>query len=415
MARPKQPARLVWDGDRNVWAIKDTVAGKPYKRRTRYGAEDRSAAESEFAVYLAERSRLEAEAKAEAPDPEDPTNSNPRLVSIAACLSFYGIRQEGTGNAVLAGQHIGHLLRHWKGMTLAQVRGQACRKYVKDRCAETYSAPGSSKLKHVTASTARRELQTLSAAIGVWHKEYTLTSRPVVTLPPAAEAHPDWLTETEHQRLLKAAQGFAWFSSDIATREPYWMPVNGRGDEEGEHLPRFIEVGYYSGTRSSAILGLGWSRALYHGWVDLPAVTLHRSGPLEPKTRKREPPCRIHDRLLPLFREWREADLAKGVDVVVHDNGRKVLRVSKGFALAAARAGLDRRDIDGTLRVGNPDPKHDIGLPTPHVLRHTRATLMLRAGIPPHEVGEYLGMTVKMVLEVYGHHHVEYQQRAAAA
>lgn len=415
MARPKEPARLVWDADRSVWAIKDTVAGKPWKRRTRHGRDARKAADAEFAVYLAERSRLEAEAQATAPDPEDPTNSNPKLVSVAACMLFYGKRQEGTTNAALAGQHIGHLLRHWKGKTLAQVRGQACRAYVTDRCAETYSAPGSSKLKNVTASTARRELQTLSAAIGVWHKEYTLTARPVVTLPPASDAHPDWLTEVEFRRLLKAAQGFDWTSTILATREPVWTPVNGRGDEEGEHLPRFINIGFYSGTRSGAILGLGWTRALYHGWVDIPAVTLHRSGPLEPKTRKREPPCRIHDRLLPLLTEWREADLKKGIDVVVHDNGRSVLRVSKGFALAAARAGLDRRDIDGTLRLGNPDPKHDIGLPTPHALRHTRATLMLRVGIPPHEVGEYLGRTVKMVLDVYGHHHVEYQQRAAAA
>lgn len=415
MARKQAPARLKYDIDRGVWAIHDTLSGKAWKRRTRFGYEDRGKAEAEFAIHLAERSRLEAEARAESPDPEDPTNSNPRLVSLAACLGFYGLRQMGTGNAVLAGQHIAHLLRHWQGKSLAQVRGQACRAYVKDRCAETYTAPGSTKVKHITPSTARRELQTLSAAIGVWHKEYTLTSRPVVTLPPAAEAHPDWLTEIEHQRLLKAAQGFDWTSTVLATREPVWTPVGGRGDNEGEHLPRFIEIGFFSGTRSAAILGLGWTRALDHGWVDIPAVTLHRSGPSQPKTRKREPPCRIHDKLLPLLREWRKADLAKGIDVVVHDNGRSILRVSKGFALAAARAGLDRRDIDGTLRIGNADPKHDIGLPTPHALRHTRATLMLRAGIPPHEVGEFLGMTVKMVLEVYGHHHVEYQQRAAAA
>lgn len=40
---------------------------------------------------------------------------------------------------------------------------------------------------------------------------------------------------------------------------------------------------------------------------------------------------------------------------------------------------------------------------------------MLQAGVPPHEVGEYLGMSVKMVLETYGHTHSEYQKRAAAA
>jgi integrase len=65
--------------------------------------------------------------------------------------------------------------------------------------------------------------------------------------------------------------------------------------------------------------------------------------------------------------------------------------------------------------VGNEDEDDDLGTPTPHILRHTRATLMLQAGVPPHEVGEYLGMTVKMVLETYGHTHSEYQKRAAAA
>ena len=52
---------------------------------------------------------------------------------------------------------------------------------------------------------------------------------------------------------------------------------------------------------------------------------------------------------------------------------------------------------------------------SPHILRHTRETLLLQAGVPPHEVSEYLGMPVKMVLEVYGHSHAEYQKRAAAA
>ena len=75
---------------------------------------------------------------------------------------------------------------------------------------------------------------------------------------------------------------------------------------------------------------------------------------------------------------------------------------------------LDRREIDGALRVGNPDPADDLGWPTPHVLRHTRATLLLRAGVSPHDVGEFLGMSVKMVLETYGHHHVEYQRHAAS-
>lgn len=92
----------------------------------------------------------------------------------------------------------------------------------------------------------------------------------------------------------------------------------------------------------------------------------------------------------------------------------KIDRVDKAFKAAALLAGLDRRDIDGVMRIDNADPADDMGIPTPHILRHTRATLMLQAGLSPREVGEYLGMSTKMVEEVYGHHHVEFQTGAAA-
>lgn len=127
----------------------------------------------------------------------------------------------------------------------------------------------------------------------------------------------------------------------------------------------------------------------------------------------------------PRLAEWRKADAARTVPSpdgtpgpithVVHERGVPIGRTGKSFGRAAMLAGLDRREIDGTLRVGNENPEEDLGMPTPHILRHTRATLMLQAGIAPHEVGEYLGMGVKMVLEVYGHTHTAYQKRAAAA
>ncbi|TXM65377.1 tyrosine-type recombinase/integrase [Methylobacterium sp. WL12] len=418
MARPKQPARLVWDDERKSWEIRDTIDGKRFKRRTGHGRADRSAAEGELALHIAEQQRLEDERQAGSPDPEDPANSNPRLVSVAACLGFYGTRQEGTANGPLAGQHIINLLRHWKGKTLAQVRGESCRAFVKNRTAETYSAPGSTKLKPISISTARRELQSLSAAIGVWHREYALTARPIVSLPEAGAPHPDWLTLREYDRLLKAAQGWDWTSSLLASREPVWERVPGwhlDAEDASDHLERFCEIGFYSATRAAAILDQRWTRTLDHGWMDLNGVTMHRSGPRVPKTRKRQPPCRIHDKLLPRLRAWREADLARGIEFVVHENGAELQRISRGFAAAARRAGLDRRDIDGTMRIGNLAAEDDIGMPTPHVLRHSRVTLMLRAGVPPIEVAEYAGMSLKMVLDVYGHHHAEYQQRAAAA
>lgn len=371
-----------------------------------------------------------------APDHEDPANSNPRLVSVAACLTFYGARMEGTKNAALVGQHIVHLLRLMKGLTLAQVRGSVCRGYVESRCAETYTKPGWKVSKPIKPATARRELGTLSAAINAWHREYNLSSVPVLELPKPGKGHPDWLTEGEFERLLKAASGFRWAASDLATREPIWEPIEGLRTEPGEQLPRFLQIAFYSGTRSAAVLDLRWRKHKVAGFVDFPTVTLFREGPEAPESRKRQPPCRIHDRLLPLLKAWRDEDLKAGVSRVVHRNGAAVKRVSKGFRMAAIRACLDRREIDGTYRVADlaagldaelaeedegymPEEGEgdadEMGWPSPHILRHTRATLMLRAGIPPVEVGEYLGMSLAMVLKVYGHTSSAYQRAAAAA
>lgn len=434
MPRPRKPARLKLDLDRGVWAIHDGE----YKRRTAHGPGDRAAAEAELALYVVERNRrLEEEARV-VPEDDDPTNQDPRLVSIATALAFYGQAMEGTSNASLVGHHIANLLRHWGGKSLAQIKAASCRAYVEARCKERWRPPGSKgEGKLVQPSTAGRELQTLSAAVGHWHREFTLHARPVVTLPAKGKAHVDWLTEVEYARLLRVTQGWRWISSDVATREPEWQKAPdtpfvaawkeraGADFVHDDHLERFVEIAFYSGTRSGAILGLRWKRDRIDGWVDFNGVTLFRSGPEAPPSRKRQPPCRIHDRLLPRLLEWRKADMAIGlrdgegkpmpVTHVVHERGVALGRVDGAFGRAAWLAGLDRREIDGSLRVGNPDPDDDLGMPTPHILRHTRATLMLRAGVPPHEVGEYLGMTVKMVLEVYGHTHAEYQKRAAAA
>ncbi|GJE74967.1 tyrosine-type recombinase/integrase [Methylorubrum suomiense] len=434
MPRPRKPARLKLDLDRGVWAIHDG----DFKRRTAHGPGDRAAAEAELALYVIERDRrLEEEARV-VPEDDDPTNQDPRLVSIATALAFYGQAKEETSNASLIGHHITNLLRHWGGKNLSQVKAASCRAYVEARCRERWKPPGSTGPgKPIKPATAGRELQTLGAAIGHWHKEFTLHAKPVVSLPAKAKPHVDWLTEVEYARLLKVTQGWRWVSSDLATQEPNWerapdTPFVAAWKERAgadyvhdDHLERACEIGFYSGTRSGAMLGLRWKRDRIDGWIDFNGVTLFRAGPEAPPTRKRQPPCRIHDRLLPRLLEWRKADMALNlhdaegkpmpVTHVIHERGVPLGRIDGAFGRAARLAGLDRREIDGSWRVGNENPADDLGMPSPHILRHTRATLMLRAGVPPHEVGEYLGMTVKMVLEVYGHTHAEYQKRAAAA
>jgi integrase len=59
------------------------------------------------------------------------------------------------------------------------------------------------------------------------------------------------------------------------------------------------------------------------------------------------------------------------------------------------------------------------GLPddvTPHTLRHSRAThLMKNRNVANEDAAEFLGMTLQTFLDTYGHHDPEWQKAAADA
>jgi len=327
--------------------------------------------------------------------------SNPRLVGVAEVLAHYGeSRVDDDRNGPTIGIHIEHLLKFWGDKVLADVKTSSCAAYVKWRCAQTWTAPGAKSGRNISDQTAARELTDLSAAIRFWHKEHMLTSVPVVSKPPIRLPAADWLTETEFQRLIMVARGNRWVASSVETREPIWQ-LSARPQE---HLERFISIGFYQGSRHGGILRQRWTRSANHGFFDMETRTCYRSGPEERQTNKRETWCRIHDRLFPKLEEWKKSDRAKNIDFVIHQNGKPILRIHQAFATAVKYAYLDRRDIDGSPREKTP---------TPHILRHSRATLMLRAGVSTSEVSRFLGMSEKMVEERYGHTHVEYQRAAA--
>ena len=50
---------------------------------------------------------------------------------------------------------------------------------------------------------------------------------------------------------------------------------------------------------------------------------------------------------------------------------------------------------------------------TPHVLRHTRATWLMQNRVDLWEASGHLGMSVKTLTDVYGHHHPDWQKEAA--
>jgi integrase len=75
-------------------------------------------------------------------------------------------------------------------------------------------------------------------------------------------------------------------------------------------------------------------------------------------------------------------------------NGKPVASVKVGFASAVRLAGLE-------------------GRVHPHTLRHTSATWMMQNGEDIGEVAGFLGMSPQMLIDVYGHHHPDFQEAAA--
>jgi hypothetical protein len=55
------------------------------------------------------------------------------------------------------------------------------------------------------------------------------------------------------------------------------------------------------------------------------------------------------------------------------------------------------------------------GKVTPHTLRHTAATWLMQAGVNKWEAAGFLGMSVEMLDQVYGHHHPNHLRKEAHA
>jgi integrase len=329
MPRKKSPPRLYLDRTREQWVIRD---GGNFVR-TGCGEQHRGDAEKALAKYIGRKHRPQASA-------------TPLVDDV---LTVYGTEHgPHTARPGNVAHTIGNLLKWWSGKRVSEIAGPTCRAYALDR----------------PASAARRDLETLRAAVRYWHAhKHPLPVVPTVVLPDKVEGRERWLTRSEAAQLLRTAR-----------RAP--------------HLARFILLGLYTGSRSGVLLGLEWS------WVDLNSGTMRRRAPgkAESKT-KRTPRVRLGSRILAHLRRWRRLDDAK-VKRVVHYDGRPVTKLRRSWVTARDRAGLD----DAV---------------TPHTLRHTRATWMMHDRVDLWQAAGALGMSVRMLERTYGHHHPDWQKEAA--
>jgi len=258
-----------------------------------------------------------------------------------------------TASPAKIGEHIGGLIDYWGARKVSEIKGSTCREFAKGR----------------KSSMARRQLETLRAAVNYFHKEYGLDPVPAFTMPAKHRPRERWMTRDEAAALLRNAR-----------RTP--------------HLARFILIGLYTGTRSGAILGLSWLPNVNTGFVDIEAGVMFRSGSSQRQTKKRQPPVAIPARLLAHMKRWKQQD--GNLRSVINWNGSSVQSIKKGFRSARKNASLSNDVI-------------------PHTLRHTCVTWLMQAGVDIWQVAGFVGMTAEMVERNYGHHHPSFQKQAADA
>ena len=354
----RQPVWIIIDGQRHI--------------STRCGPEDCSNAEKALARYIAGKYKPLARSE------------DPEVVPIARVLADYGTEHAPfLAHPQLVSIHLAHLLRFFGKHHCSFVCGSTCREYVRRRSAGELGG------RRVTIATARRELETLGAALNLAFKEKRLRYPVPITLPPKAPPRERWLSRSEAACLILGALGFEVTAYDRYSHRPIlWQ----RHSRPLYHVARFILLGLYTGTRHEAILQLRWSANSLGGWVDLERKVLYRKGAGQVETSKRRTPAPVPQRLLPHLHRWHGITAAGPVEY----DGRLIKKLKRGWHSARMRAGLD---------------KHI----TPHVLRHTCATWLLQRGVTTWEVAGYLGTSEKVIRDIYGHHSPNHLENASRA
>jgi integrase len=251
MPRPTAPPRLYLRKRRDgaaQWIILD--AGRQIS--TGASADDRRKAEKALETYLGRKHQPEF------------GDGHPARVAIADALAVYSEKHAPTTRRPdLIGGAALKLAEFFAGKNAATITAAVCNDYVAWRGAQRDARAKDGSGKRVSASTARRELVVLSAALR-WCWKHGLLDRPIpVTLPPQPAPRERHLTRAEAAQLLWGALG--WDAN--GKRHPFRI---------NRHLARFILVGLYTGTRHDAILRLQWMPNTTGGWIDLKAGVLYR-------------------------------------------------------------------------------------------------------------------------------------------
>jgi integrase len=361
-------------------------------------------AEQALAAYIAEKWSPPRRDSRDGP-------AHPADVLLADVLALY-VRERAPqlSDPVSTAGRVKVLLTWWGAQTVADVKRSTCQAYAAWRAGQPFArSTRAEQPRLVTEQGARRELEDLSAAIGHWHGEHTLTARPKVWLPLKPESPRDALTRAQAAALLMAARGYR------RNAKGRWERLGGSAAANRDHLRRFVLIGLYTGTRPGLIPRLSWSESATSPWVDLEAGVIYRRGRAEREHRtKRRPMVKLPRRLASHLARWAKLDAKRA------DRRLEAAKAAGDKPPATPNTVLHHgaNPIAGRIRRGFRSIAKDAGLPaevTPHWMRHTCATWLMEGGIEVWEAAAFTGMTPSTLERHYGHHRPDHQERARAA
>ena len=203
-----------------------------------------------------------------------------------------------------------------------------------------------------------------------------------ITLPAKGELRDKWLTRSNAATLIWTC----WRYREIQTihRGPLKGQKIATDKRPLRHLARFILIGLYTGTRAGAIAAASPVPVVGRSYIDLKRGIYYRRKQGDARTNKRQPSVPLPARLLAHLRRWYR--IAPRAEYFVTYNDQPVASVKTAFKTAVHLAGLEK------------------GI-SPHTLRHTAATWLMQRGADPWQAAGYLGMSLEVLLNTYGHHH----------
>lgn len=362
---------------------------------TGFGPDRLVEAEQSLAAYIASR-----------PEPgQKGQRLNPYALPIGTLICAYA-----EGPALAAPEpasvkaRLERLLEFLGDETVGDIEPARCDDYVKWRTRQPVrSFKNPALARRVDPQTARRELEELQIAISWYDRDVqALTQLPRFRFPEKNHVARDALERGQAARFLQAARGRRYIG------DGRWRPLSKSAASNRAHIRRQFIMGLYTGSRPSVLTELRWKVSDHHAYLDLEGGMLHRRGRRAPEPRnKRRPPAPIPTRLLGHLRRWKRID-----------DRTNVVRQLNGLDPIETVVHHGGEALSGPIRTSYENIARDAQLtvsPTPHWLRHTCASWLIRSGMDIALVSEFLGVSIRILVKHYGHLRPDYVDELNAA